>query len=297
VLFIATDMGPEAKANTNTYLQSLGVAGMPFLQQVDWWAQSPDRTSPPFQLNLRHLIQLMDHLETMQAMNTPVRAVIIDSMKAVCPEHLLVGQQAFKDYLRLVYDICNRFGAAVIWVHHSTSDGQAQGIKRIIEGASGVIRMERKKPGDPIIVHVEKLRAGGRARSLIIDPFAQHKPRCLGPANEAGELAEEDEGPVRTNTDHRRRIIIDALHRHYAAFLQEHPDYTGAQVALVYRGISKQELLEMTGLELNRSVQRDLDTLKDNGEIQRLGITRNQTYRIPLDDAGQITLIDPFTAG
>ena len=48
VIFIATDMGEGAEENTNTYLDRLHMAGLPFLQQVEWWLQEHrERASHP----------------------------------------------------------------------------------------------------------------------------------------------------------------------------------------------------------------------------------------------------------
>ena len=293
VLFIGTDMYDSAEEMTNTYLSSLGLEHADFLQYIDWWFEDGKAGTPGWTLSLRHLTQLYRHLEQQQQSGIPVSAVIIDSMKAVCPEHLLVGQQAFKDYLRLVYDICARFDAALIWIHHSGKDGGAQGIQRITEGAAGVFRMERDKETNQVVMEVEKLRGGGRSRKLFIDPFSPGAPRVLMNPNPE----QDPDQPVATVVELRRRDILQLLTNDLAHYRQENPEDTIAKLRLLYRGIAPREIAnELPGI-LPRQLERALPALVDEGLVERLGHGRAITYRLRLDENGTAAGgFDLFTA-
>ncbi len=293
VLFIGTDMYDSAEEMTNTYLSSLGLEHADFLQYIDWWFEDGKAGTPGWTLSLRHLTQLYRHLEQQQQMGIPVSAVIIDSMKAVCPEHLLVGQQAFKDYLRLVYDICARFDAALIWIHHSGKDGGAQGIQRITEGAAGVFRMERDKDTNQVVMEVEKLRGGGRSRKLFINPFSSGAPTVLTNPN-----PEQDEDqPVVTTIELRRRDILHLLTTDLAHYRQDNPEDSASKLRLLYRGMAPREIAnDLPGI-LPRQLERVLPALVEEGLIERLGHGRSITYRLRLDEDGQAAGgFDLFTA-
>ena len=294
VLFIGTDMYDSAEEMTNTYIASLGLAHSEFLKYVDWWFEDSEAGTPGWTLSLRHLIQLYQHLKEQRSSGRPVSAVIIDSMKAVCPDHLLVGHQAFKDYLRLVYDICSRFGAALIWIHHSGKDGGAQGIQRITEGAAGVFRMERDKETQQVVMEIEKLRGGGRTRKLFINPFAHGEPAVLMNPNAAAD--EESLGPVISRSQTRHELILTLLQEHFDAHRSANPTTLGSTISLLYKGMGRAELEEATGSS-KRELLNDLQQLSNQGLIEAKGHAKSKTYRLRLDDLGDPQNgFDAFTA-
>lgn len=296
VLFIGTDMYDSAEEMTETYIQDLGLSNMDFLNYIDWWFEDVKRCTPGWTLSLRHLLQLHDHLKSNREVGTPVTAVVVDSMKAVCPDHLLVGQQAFKDYLRLVYDICSLYDAALIWIHHAhANNGGAQGIQRITEGAAAVIKMESDpKDKKRVILNVEKLR-GGRSREMTINPFTPGAPTLL-PDPEDG--ADDQDRPVLTNQEIRRREIHDLLLRDLSRYRRENPNLSGAQLALIYKGMLPAEIAESMPSISKATLRRDLTDLVDEGWIERRGQTSNLSYRVRLEDDGEQGLpFDAFTAG
>ena len=299
VLFIGSDMGAKAKQMTETYINDLGLTDMPFLEYVEWWFESQELNTPLWTMSISHLIQLYEHLENQQKAGLPVKAVIVDSMKAVCPDHLLVGQQAFKDYFVLMGDICRKFHASLIWIHHaSASNGGAQGIQRITEAPDVVMKMEKNEQKQ-IFLDVEKIRAG-RGRKMMIDPFRPGAPALLMGAAELlhQDKDEEMSRPVRTNAEHRQDAIALALRQHFDAYCQEHPEETGARLALLYKGITVPELANLIGNTTNRTLLSDLEKLSQQGVVERRGHARGTSYRIRLQDNGEVAQpFDLFTAG
>jgi hypothetical protein len=298
VLFIATDMHDSAYEQTETYLEKLALTDLEFHEYVDWWMERRDTGNPPWTLTLPNLLRLYNHLKEHRDAGMPVSAVIIDSMKEVCPEHLLIGQQAIKDYLRLAYDICSLFDAALIWIHHASGNNTgAQGIQRITEAASAVFKLERDQ-NRQVTLNVEKIR-GGYGREMIIDPFATYKPKLVAMITPGSNRAEEKNGgPVLTNSKRRHMQILDVLQIHFAEYQKSHPEESGASMALNYKGMTIKQI-QNAGVDAgNTTLQRDLKRLQDSGEIQSRGHSSARSYRIRLSDQGEpCEPFDLFTAG
>lgn len=295
VLFISSDMGDAAEEMTETYLADLGLTDAPFLEYVDWWLQDSETNSPAWTLSMRHLLQLYTHLESNHTAGTPVTAVIIDSMKAVCPDGLLVGHQAFKDYLGLVYDICTHFNSALVWIHHASGNSTGpQGIQRIIEAPSAVFKMEKNEQRQ-IFIDVEKLRAG-RGRKLMIDPFRRGAPALL--ANADIQPVEPDDEPVLTKHERRMQDILQILQQHLADYRRDNPEETGARLALLYKGMSVKQIQELYPQASAKVIRNDLQGLCASGEAEQKGHSNTVTYRVRLQDNGEpAERYDLFTAG
>ncbi len=263
VLYIGSDMGDSAEEMTNTYIHKLGLAGRDFLQQVHWWFQNTEKDTPKWTANINHLVRLINRIREQRQSGSPFTAVVIDSMKSICPDGLRVGDQAFNDYLQLISDICSREGVALIWIHHSAKDGNGmQGIQAISENASAVYKLSREADSCPVItLTVEKQRAGGRSRELSIDLFNQGSPRLL-----SGGL--DDDGfsePVLNKVDHFKADII--------------------------------QLLEEDN-DLDRSwatIQHHLGELVSAGAVEKQGGSKNTNYRIALDGRGKQITFNAFT--
>ncbi|WP_186697666.1 AAA family ATPase [Cyanobium sp. NS01] len=296
VIFIATDMGEGAEENTNTYLDRLHMAGLPFLEQVEWWLQDAESGKPPWTLSLHHITRLIQYLEGMQHQGTPVAAVIIDSMKAVCPEHMQVGNQAFKAYLDLIADICSRFGTSLIWIHHTSGDGsRAQGIQRISEGAGAVFRLEKQKDSRQILLSVEKIRGGAKSRDLLIDPFAVDGLTFSYPQDaDQGDAPD----PVFQEEDRRKTAVLDVLRRDYSRFRLDHPELHADKHSLHYLGLSKTQIQDaIDGAPCSEKQLRNLlADLADGPLIEKKGHGKATTYRLRLDGIGpQLSTGDIFT--
>lgn len=273
VLFIGTDMFGSAEEMTTKYLEEFDLYGRDFLEQVEWWFEQED--SPAWLLTLKDLTKFYRYLESHHHAGTPVAAVFIDSMKAVCPDHLLVGQQGFKDYIKLIKVICKRFGAALVWVHHSRADGSgAQGITRITEGSDANLHLKRDDKTKQLTLEIEKLR-GGRSRTLYINPF-KPEPQLL-PNPE--EVPDED-----SIENHKDQIVLEVLAAHFKQHRLLNMTSSAEWIEKNYRGMKIGEIEEQikgnarwrsAGLS-RRTLFRILDRLSKNGMIAGKG-----SYRLP----------------
>ena len=273
VIFIGTDMYRNAREMTNAYLSDFGLAGLDFLKQIDWWFEQKKPKTPGWMLCLKDLIKLYNTLEGAKAAGTPVAAVFIDSMKAVCPDHLLVGQQGFKDYIKLVREICGEFDAALVWIHHSSADGsRAQGISRITEGSDANLHMKRDDKTKQIVLDIEKIRGGGvkgRARTLYVDPF-KNIPRVL---------PNPEDVPTEENIESQKEdMVLEVLAAHFkqhrllnmtssAEYIEKY--YTGMKTLQIEAELKKR----FPGLySMSRpSLQRLLRKMKDTGRVGTKG--------------------------
>jgi hypothetical protein len=288
VLFIGTDMFASAEEMTVKYLEDFDLLGRDFLEQVDWWFEDED--SPAWLLTLKDLTKLYRYLESHHHNGAPVSAVFIDSMKAVCPDHLLVGQQGFKDYIKLIKMICKRFSATLIWVHHSRADGTgAQGITRITEGSDANLHLKRDDKTKQLTLEIEKLR-GGKSRTLYINPF-KPEPQLL-PNPE--EHPDEDD-----LEDRKAQLVLEVLAEHFkqhrilntgssAEFIER--SYVGMKIGEIEDGLRSRFRGQAAGLSRS-TLKRLLSELKEKGRIAGKG-----SYRLPphfqLDMPDQGDLLD-----
>ena len=259
VLFIQSDMKSVGKETTLAYLQSLGIAGGSWMDRVIWGFENRERGENRWTLSLASLTQLAITLEGQLAAGDPITAVVIDSMKGICEGSLKVGDQAFVDYMSLVSDITQKYGASLIWIHHSSKDGGgAQGIARITEEPSVVLKLDKNEQNH-VMLHFEKVRGTTRNREpLPIDPFSQLMAAVLDP------MEEEEEFDGREESD-------KALRQHALFDLLRTPAGSNGMSA----GTIQQEL------GLSRKQFRNLVApLLESGTINASGSTRDRLYTL-----------------
>lgn len=290
IIFIGTDMFASAREMTTKYLEDFGLLGLDFLQQIEWWFESEE--TPAWQLNLKDLTKLYRTLEHHHHVGAPVPAVFIDSMKAVCPDHLLVGQQGFKDYIKLVKMICRRFNTALVWVHHSRADGTgAQGITRITEGSDANFHLKRDEKTRQITLDVEKIR-GGKGRTLYINPFKTiplllPNPELLHGEDDIDDLREQLILEVLAD-DFRRHRLLNATSS--AEWIEG--SYEGMKIGQIENALKERFRSRSAGLS-RPSLERLIRSLKDSG---RIAVAPKARYRLPphfqLDLPNQDDLLD-----
>ena len=275
IVFIGSDMESRAEKQTDAYLKSMHAEGKPFLKQVEWFFEDQDSGTPAWRLCLKDLTQLYELLESEHSKGTPVAAVFVDSMKAVCPDHILVGQQGFKDYVKLVKDVCFKFGAALIWIHHSRADGSgAQGIQRITEGSDANFHMKKDEKTEQYTLEIEKIRGGAKSRTLTFNPFAPGGPRLVNQA--AFDSDDDDEAS-------REQMVLDVISEDFkrhrlltsVSGQQAEKTYPGMKIGQVEDEIHKRFRHQARGLS-RRTLER---ILKDLKEAKRL--TGKGSYRLP----------------
>ncbi|MGB5136056.1 MAG: AAA family ATPase [Prochlorococcaceae cyanobacterium] len=296
VLYIASDMNGSAEENTEAYLQKLELDGKDFLEQIAFFMADPRRGLPAWQMDLKGLQQLHEHLAAMRAADTPVAAVIIDAMKSVCPDNLLVGMQHVKYFLELVADICAHFGASLIWLHHTRANASegAQGIQRIAEGASAVFSMERMPDGKSVKLSIEKIRGGAVQRKLQINPFSAGAPTLeadLSAPDSGCDFADEQMADASSHSlndpDHpTRHAILGILRKHLDRYRAANPGQSPVNAARDYRGLGRREIDNLLPAYLRlreRSFRAVLSEMVRAGQIESRGSARALSYRLCMD--------------
>lgn len=283
VIFIETDMGFGAEEDIKSYLDAQGLANKPFLDYVTFKLPNPKAGDKGWKLRLWDIHRLIRQIEEAQASGCPIKAIILDAMKACVPGHLRVGDQAFRHYVDLVDEIAYRYNVAIIWIHHAGADGRAQGIQLITENPSMVAHLEKSKERRAVTIDIKKIRGGGHARRLEVDLFS---PTGMTLLNSTSDDDEDDASAQRADS------VLTVLRDHLAEFQQTHPTVSGTTLSQHYQGLSSGAIL--TRLEQPRyssltplspkTIRTTLETMRLEHRIEMRGHGRSTTYRIALSD-------------
>ena len=206
----------------------------------------------------------------------PFDLVIFDSLKAICPPGLLVGDQVVTDYLETIRAICSVRGAAQLYLHHQARDSdRPQGVAGLTEMTDGNfhIRVDENK-----LHHftVQKSRAEWDCHRSI--PFTIANGQ-LSAGMGHQHTAEPD---VQTFL---LRLIQDHIeeHRNRTAILPSTSD------ARVYRGFKLDEVLDHMAarnlrhslLTSSRTTRRRLEAMLQNGVLEWTTGTQKARGLIP----------------
>lgn len=264
VLIVASDGGDTAKGTLTNYSRWHQMLGAEWQQHyLDVLAGSEESAAPAWTMDLPCMRLLMETLDGAIQEGLPFDLVIFDSLKAICPPGLLVGDQVVTDYLETIRAICSVRGAAQLYLHHQARDSdRPQGVAGLTEMTDGNfhIRLDENK-----LHHftVQKSRAEWDCHRSI--PFTI--------AN--GELTAGMGAAA-----HRQVDVPTFLLRVIQAHIEEHRQRTAifpsTSDARVYRGLKPTEVwdyMQEKGLrhpEINslKTAQRKCDALLENGTLQ-----------------------------
>ena len=288
VLFINTDMGHKGSAHVTTYVKSQGMAGMEFLKQVEWWSGNNKERKQPWTATLPKIIYLHETLAARRASGTPITLVIIDSMKSILPDGVLIGQQNAKEYLETVAEVCQFHGAALLWIHHSNPEGRSQGIQSIHERPSAEFVLTKNEEANCITMHVKKIRGGSGSRKLDIKIFKSDRPILVSSESSIG-AAGGGAGGGETTDDALARCVLQALSSHFNQYRIANPSLLGERLMNSYmpNAMPRNELdaslqvLSRRGLCITptrKPVERVLQRLMEDGAIRALGHGKGRRY-------------------
>ena len=274
VLYIASDGDIQAKGDLKRYAERLK-------QQNEEWANKQLRIisattvnkATRWRIDLYEMHNLALTLDEAKEAGTPYRLVIIDSLKAVLPGGVRVGQQEITEYVELVDSICLPRGVAVLYIHHQSKESDtAQGAAGLLEMVHGVFRLKKNDDGQHLFC-VDKTRLDPRGSREI-----PYKIDNQGPLKVAAHAEQPD--------DLDGRIMI-------AAAFQDHWQKHQMRVAHLpltalereYKGIPKSDyLLYLRSLGYRHDAWRTQRALFDiiggmvkRGELRRL---KNQQVAI-----------------
>jgi KaiC/GvpD/RAD55 family RecA-like ATPase len=272
VLIIATDGGDDARANMRRYLGWQNMLGTDWERHYLRVIGSSNREgSTPWKMNLFGLHMLTNELDRAAAEGLPYALVIFDSLKAICPDGLYVGDQQITAYIETIREICQPRGVAQLHIHHQAKDASyAQGAAGLEEMMQGNFQLYVNDAGQHIFA-VRKSRAewGGNKEIAYqmgagrLDPMtAIHDEQQGGGYRESPEsfLLRLLQDHVEAFTQQQSALPLNAEPRVYPGIQitdipalvsqsgERHPDLRGANpIILTARAMLKDGLLERTG--------------------------------------------------
>jgi KaiC/GvpD/RAD55 family RecA-like ATPase len=229
VLYVASDGGDGAITDLKTY------AKRHKMDQAQWCedylrviGESTCNNATPWKMNLYEMHRLAEILEEAAAEGVPYALVIFDSLKAICPRNVRVGDQIITDYIEILTKICSSRGAASLFIHHQAKDTPTfQGASGIGEMISGIFSIKKKDEQHHFCI--EKTRVSLRGNREI--PYTIKDGRLVQLNHFEGDDHSTDEGKI-------------------LAILQEHYERHRSRVAHLdvtdelrnYAGISRDDL-------------------------------------------------------
>jgi hypothetical protein len=215
---------------------------------------------------LYELHLLAEMLDAAERNGAPYRLVVIDSLKAVAPTGIRVGQQEITDFVDLVDSICAPRRVTVLYVHHQSKDSDtAQGAAGLLEMVHGVFRLKQSDDGQRLFC-IDKTRLDSRGNREI--PY-----RISG--NGALTVAAHAEQP---DDDQGRGLISAAFEAHWQRHLSRVAHLGLTDPSRIYQGIPKSDyfiLLKGSGPSHPswrhlRIVQDIITQMVKDGELKRL---------------------------
>jgi KaiC/GvpD/RAD55 family RecA-like ATPase len=285
VLFIQSDMQDTGRKNTISMLRSYGLMdNAELLDHLRFCFQDNSKQHPGWRMDLAGITYLHRALLKAKEDKRPYKVVVIDSLKACAPDSTLVGQQQFMLYLRTVNNLCQHHGAAVIWVHHVAPETKrAQGVARITEETSALIRLEKHQSDEKITTcTIEKLRGQGKSRIVQMHLMGVKYPELAFVPQ-----ADDDDSTSPTGQRQRETAIIEILTLNLSQYRMENPSFDHGRLRAFYPGLSISDL--MTALNARHmacsssKLRSILQALTQQGRIIRKGQSKSTAYRIPLD--------------
>lgn len=273
VLYIASDGEGEAVTDLKAY------AKRHLMQDTQWCEQhmrvigeSSCNNGTVWRMNLFEMHLLAEFLDAAAAEGNPYVLVIFDSLKAICPDHVRVGDQVITDYIKILIKLCSKRGVATLFIHHQGKETATyQGAAGIGEMISGIFSIKKKDEQHHFCV--EKTRVSLRGN------------RDLPYTIKDGHLILVNQYPNGDNSTDEDKIL---------AILQEHYDRHRRRVAHLdstdpmrqYSGMSRDDLriaLSQRGGSGKRIHARPtgsdlLETMKSVGTIRIVKSGRNKNY-------------------
>ena len=125
-LYIATDGGEEARTILESYCVKSGIDVARHKREGTWLIYAADRKRKQLSwaFCVRDLERLIRSLEEHKDTDQPIRLIVIDTLISVLEAGgINPGIGPVGACIRLMHEIASRYGATVMWLHHTTKDG------------------------------------------------------------------------------------------------------------------------------------------------------------------------------
>lgn len=265
VLYIASDGGLFAKGDINRYLKQMNQQDEEWVDYMLCYSAHRSNSAAAWRMNLRGLHQLVQELDRQQAAGTPIRMLVIDSLKACMPDGLLIGDQAVTRYLEVIEGICGPRNVTTVYLNHQSKESdQPQGIAGLTEMVHGYFRIRKEE--NQHYFCITKVRDGKGARREI--PYK---------VTLSGQLIACD-APDSIDHNSPESQIITAFANHYTRHLKTTGHLDPDDPMCVYRGVQRSDVLLLLrqqgfsnpALRSARTIDRILGSLTKSGDLQKL---------------------------
>ena len=296
VLMIASDGGDGARSNLAAYSRWHNMLGAEWQQHyLTTITSSAEDGSPVWKMGLQHLIRLIGLLDEAQAQGRPYNLIIFDSLKAICPSEMKVGDQVISEYIETIASICAQRQAAQLYIHHQSRDSNdPQGVTALSEITDGNFQLKRDE-NNLHSFNVAKSRAQWDAHRETPYTIANGEIRA-GMGGASNQQVDAETFLLRTIQDHLEE------HRNRTSILPAESD------ARVYRGLKPSEIfdymqeknLRHSELGSEATVKRKTMAMIENGRLAWTNGTRQSRGLIPYGIDPRIinsdqTELDAFT--
>ena len=225
VLYIPSDGGEDGIEDLKDYAAREGLDDQEWYTDCLHLMSSRTPGAAQWRADLKCLEILINAIDAAAAAGTPYGLLIIDSLKAIMPDNIYVGDQRSVDYVKLINSICGPRGVTVLYVHHQNKakgDDGAQGAAALLEVVHGVFRLRADEEGQRYFC-IEKTRLGKKGNREIAYNIRN------------GNLTYGDYGASRENEPDG--VILELFKRHYENFAKRARHLPLSDKGRVYQGI------------------------------------------------------------
>ena len=183
VLYVASDGGTGAQDDVERYIRRHQIEDTAWLKHLDVVSGNTEDDSASWTMNLFHLHRLTQWLDEANDAGRPYSMIVFDSLKAICPRGVRVGDQLITQYLQLIQAITAPRGVTALYIHHESKEGGgAQGAAGILEVVTGVFRLKKAEDRSRIF-SIEKTRTDPKGDREIPFQISNGQLKCLMPSS------------------------------------------------------------------------------------------------------------------
>ena len=235
VLLVASDGHDAAGRMVKRYAGWMNMLNTEWANNyLDILASDRAANAPPWRMDLSSMDRLALLLDLAHAEGRPYNLVIFDSLKAICPPGIRVGDQVLLDYIEILTLICRNRDCAQLFLHHTSKDtDNPQGIASLEEITSGNLILKTNEQGQRIF-RIYKNRAAG---------FSDSGPRDIAYSIRDGLVtAEEQPSPEIAELDAEQTMLrfFQSMRDSWIRAMR----LAGGNPILNYPGISRTRLPE-----------------------------------------------------
>ncbi|MEB3167646.1 MAG: AAA family ATPase [Synechococcaceae cyanobacterium] len=269
VLYVASDGGIGAQDDIERYIRRHQIDDTAWLRHLDVVSGNEEENSESWSMGLYDLHRLTQWLDEAKDAGRPYAMVVFDSLKAICPRGVRVGDQLITQYLQLVQAITAPRGVTALYIHHESKEGGgAQGAAGILEVVTGVFRLKKAEDRSRIF-SIEKTRTDPKGDREIPFQISNGQLKCLMPSSGDPFVDDADDG---------RAVLLQVMRDHHIRHLKLTAHLSSTDPGRFYKGLSNNDLaIQLRATGVNHPALRNHHHIK--GLTSRLSKEKLIVYR------------------